>query len=106
MFEQIVLEQNMEVDGEADRCQIKLLGRGPVVGQNFMANRMADRVAYLERRMLDFAAALEVAEGCSVANPVDVPTQVSYPTHVNTCGAAGTESEGLLQPSGRAHCGS
>jgi hypothetical protein len=68
--------QAMDVDGGAAGCTVELLAPGVPSGSHFMSNKISERVAYLERRMLDFASALEEAEGCSVANPVSVPTQV------------------------------
>ena len=65
----------MDVDGQ-DRCTIADLSSGPPPGQKFMANRIADRVVYLERRMTGFASALEQAQGISATNSLSNPCQV------------------------------
>ena len=75
----------MEMDGE-ERCRIDSLSTGPRPGQKFMANRISDRVVYLERRMARFAAALEQAQGVSTSNSLSVPCQVSPLLHYNASG--------------------
>jgi len=67
--------QAMDVDGQ-DRCTIADLSSGPPPDQKFMANRIADRVVYLERRMTGFASALEQAQGISATNSLSKPCQV------------------------------
>ena len=54
---------------------MELLAPGPAPGCKFMANRVAVRVAFLEARMLGFAAALEAAEGAPASMPVHMPSQ-------------------------------
>lgn len=64
------------MDTEAgERCKIVSLSTGPPPNQKIMANRVADRVVYLERRMMGFAAALEQAHGISISASLSVPCQ-------------------------------
>lgn len=70
-----LLVQAMEVDG-GPRCRVDLVRPGLPVDHKHMSNRIADRVAFLEARMLSFWAALEAATGCPAGNPVGLPTQV------------------------------
>ncbi|CAL5225153.1 g7933 [Coccomyxa viridis] len=58
-----------------DRCSIEDLSTGPRPNQKYMANRIADRVVYLERRMMGFAEALEQAHSISATNSLSVPCQ-------------------------------
>lgn len=71
-------QQGMDVDNGPARCTVDLIQAGPAVGQKFMGNGIADRVAFLETRMLSFSALLEEAEGCSAANSVNMPAQVLW----------------------------
>lgn len=66
--------QPMDIEGR-ERCKIASLSTGPPPNQKIMANRMADRVVYLERRMVGFAVALEQAHGISVSASLSVPCQ-------------------------------
>jgi len=67
--------QAMEMDGGA-RCRVELVRPGLPADYKYMSNRVAERVAFLEARMLSFCAALEAATGCPAGNPVGLPTQV------------------------------
>lgn len=66
--------QPMDIEGR-ERCKIASLSTGLPPNQKIIANRMADRVVYLERRMMGFAAALEQAHGISVSASLSVPCQ-------------------------------
>ena len=59
-----------------DRCSIEDLSSGPRPNQKYMVNSIADRVVYLERRMMGFAEALEQAHSISATNSLSTPCQV------------------------------
>ena len=67
--------QPVEVEGR-ERCKVESLGSGPRRGQKYMANRIADRVMYLEQRMNGFAAALEQTQATSADKSLSNPGQV------------------------------
>ena len=62
------------------------LGSGPACGQKYMANRIADRVMYLEQRMNAFAMALEQTQATSADKSLSNPGQV-YPAERVRLGA-------------------
>ena len=70
-----MLAQPMDLVGQ-DRCRIEDLSSGPRPNQKYMSNRIADRVVYLERRMMGFAEALEQAHSISATNSLGTPCQV------------------------------
>jgi hypothetical protein len=67
----------MEADG-GERVRLELLpGGAPAAGARYMAGgRLADRVALLDGRAADFAAALERSLGAPASAPVHVASQV------------------------------
>ena len=67
-----VVMQPMDIVGQ-DRCSIEDLSSGPRPSQKYMSNRIADRVVYLERRMMGFAEALEQAHSISATNSLITP---------------------------------
>ena len=73
-----MLVQPMDIVGQ-DRCSIEDLSSGPRPNQKYMSNRIADRVVYLERRMMGFADALEQAHSISATNSLSTPCQVPAP---------------------------
>jgi hypothetical protein len=95
----------MDIEGR-EVCKIANLSTGPPPNQKIMANRVADRVIYLERRMMGFAAALEQAHGITVSASLSVPCQVCAVCNAHNlgfwvqgapeCGPVGNDKRKLL----------
>ena len=80
----VLTAQPMEIDGK-ERCRVQSLGSGPRPGQKYMANRISDRVMYLEQRMNGFAAALEQTQAVSASESLSSPGHVRPMDHSLPC---------------------